>query len=147
MPQQRLFAATFRVYYEDTDAGGVMYHARYLNFFERARTEWLRQLGINQSQLAKRHDLVFAIRHVQVNYRRPARLDDCLQVSCEVADSGLASLKFSQRMHNQDGQLLAEARVEAACVRASDFKPLPWRKTVLAQHLASVLSHGNLKKI
>ncbi len=139
MPRQRPFFATFRVYYEDTDAGGVMYHARFLNFFERTRTEWLRQAGINQSQLAAEHDLVFAIRAAAVDYRKPARLDDWLSISCELLAAGPASLEFQQVMRKGDGQRLATARIKAACVRASDFRPVPWRKTVLAPILAAML--------
>lgn len=131
MPAHSPFFATFRVYYEDTDAGGVMYHARYLNFFERTRTEWLRSLGIDQSQLAAEHDLVFAIRQAQVDFFKPARLDDQLSISCELVASGPASWTFAQQMRcNQS--LLACASIKAACVRTSDFRAVPWRKTVLA---------------
>ncbi len=140
MPLQRPFFATFRVYYEDTDAGGVMYHARYLNFFERARTEWLRQVGIDQSRLAAEHDMVFAIRQAQVTFYKPARLDDCLQVSCQLKGVTAASMTFEQQMHSQEGRMLAAARVTAACVRASDFHPLAWRKTAVADIFAGIMA-------
>jgi len=138
MPQTRPFIATFRVYYEDTDAGGVMYHARYLNFFERTRTEWLRSQGINQSQLTAEHDLVFAIRQAAVDYHKPARLDDCLRISCQLSEIGPASCRFNQQMRDDRQRLLASAQIQAACLRASDFRPVPWRKTILAELFASM---------
>src|SRR5690606_10712998 len=83
-PRSRLplFSHQIRVYWEDTDAGGVVYHAQYLAFLERARSEWLRSLGRGQDALRREHDLVFAVRAMQVDFRAPARLDDALQVSC-----------------------------------------------------------------
>ncbi|MGH8261329.1 MAG: tol-pal system-associated acyl-CoA thioesterase, partial [Steroidobacteraceae bacterium] len=113
-----------RVYWEDTDGGGVVYHANYLRFLERARTEWLRAAGFSQQALADRQGLVFAVTDVEVSYRRPARLDDELLITCEPQPSGPASLSFAQRVLRRDGdELLVEAQVRIACVDARTFRP------------------------
>jgi acyl-CoA thioester hydrolase len=112
-----------RVYWEDTDGGGVVYHARYLNFFERARSEWLRSLGVGQALLAQEHDIVFAVRHVAVEFVQPARLDDQLLVSASPVRVGASRVGFEQDMRRAvDGELLATARVDAACLGATSFK-------------------------
>jgi acyl-CoA thioester hydrolase len=113
-----------RVYWEDTDAGGVVYHSQYLNFFERARTEWLRSRGIHQARLAEETGVVFAIRRMQVDWRYPARLDDLLDVSVHTVTAGATRLDFHQDMKRAgDGKLLATATVTAACLDAATFKP------------------------
>ncbi|MEE4173484.1 MAG: tol-pal system-associated acyl-CoA thioesterase [Xanthomonadales bacterium] len=113
-----------RVYWEDTDAGGVVYHGQYLNFFERARTEWLRSRGIHQARLAEETGVVFAIRRMQVDWRYPARLDDLLDVSVHSVTAGATRLDFHQDMERAgDGKLLATATVTAACLDAATFKP------------------------
>ena len=112
-----------RVYWEDTDGGGVVYHARYLNFFERARTEWLRALGMNQSVLAREHGIVFAVRRMEVDFRQAARLDDELRVGAQLVHLGAARVVFEQAMHRAaDGALLAGAKVQVACLAADSFK-------------------------
>ena len=113
-----------RVYWEDTDAGGVVYHAQYLAFLERARTEWLRALGKGQERLRADHDLVFAVRAMRIDFRAPARLDDWLDVSVAVREVRKASLVFAQAIH-RDGMLLLDAEVRVAALRASDFRPRP----------------------
>ena len=113
-----------RVYWEDTDAGGVVYHAQYLAFLERARTEWLRALGKAQERLRAEHDLVFAVRAMRIDFRAPARLDDWLDVSVAVREVRKASLVFAQAIH-RDGMLLLDAEVRVAALRASDFRPRP----------------------
>ena len=113
-----------RVYWEDTDGGGIVYYANYLKFLERARTEWLRSLGFVQSQLALDPGIVFAVRSVQVDYRRPARLDDELFVSCTLEDHGAASLMFGQQVLRGD-ELLVSARVRIACLDAAAMRPAP----------------------
>ncbi len=118
-----IYRAKFRVYYEDTDAGGVVYHANYLNFFERVRTDWLRSCGIVQSRLAAQHDLKFAIHSMHIEYISPARLDDLITVSCQPVTFRNASMDIAQSMH-VDERLLARAQVRAVCIRASDFKPV-----------------------
>ena len=113
-----------RVYWEDTDGGGVVYYANYLRFLERARTEWLRAHGFSQSELAVDPGILFSVVEVNIRYRRPARLDDLLLISCEPALDGAASLVFSHRMWrgSEAGELLAEAEVRVACVGAASFK-------------------------
>ncbi len=113
-----------RVYWEDTDAGGVVYHSQYLNFFERARTEWLRSRGVHQARLAAETGVVFAIRRMQVDWLFPARLDDLLDVSVHSVTAGATRLDFHQDMRRaEDGRHLASATVTAACLDAATFKP------------------------
>jgi acyl-CoA thioester hydrolase len=119
------FSWRTRVYWEDTDGGGVVYYANYLKFMERARTEWLRMLGHSQMELAETHGFVFAVVEVKVNYRRPARLDDELLVSCVPVPEGRASLRFKQTVTRTGGTLLAEGEVRVACVDAKTFRPRP----------------------
>lgn len=111
-----------RVYWEDTDAGGVVYYATYLKFLERARTEWLRSLGVEQGELVAEHGVVFVVRRVEADYHRPARFDDALQVTCRLEETGRASLAIAQTVERA-GELLLSARVRAACVTADGFRP------------------------
>lgn len=113
---------TLRVYWEDTDAGGVVYYANYLKFFERARTEWLRALGVQQSGLQLQADCIFVVAEVHLRYLVAARLDDCITVTVEVTEQGKASLQLAQQAWRGD-TLLAEGRVRVGCVRASTLKP------------------------
>ena len=113
-----------RVYWEDTDAGGVVYHARYLAFMERARSEWLRAGGIHQDALREHEDLVFVVRAMDLDFRAPARLDDQLRVSVRLLESRGASFVVIQRIERGEA-LLVEARVRIAALRASDFRPRP----------------------
>ena len=119
-----MFTHPVRVYWEDTDAGGVVYHAQYLAFLERARTEWLRDLGYDQELLRREHDLVFAVRAMSIDFRRPARLDDALRVSVALTACRGASLLLAQSIE-RDGDCLLEAEVRCASLRASDFRPRP----------------------
>jgi acyl-CoA thioester hydrolase len=107
------FALPVRVYYEDTDAGGVVYYANYLRFLERARTEWLRTLGFDQSVLMAQ-GIAFAARSISAEYLKPARLDDALTVISSVESLGRAQLVFAQRVE-RDGELLLEAKMRIAC--------------------------------
>jgi acyl-CoA thioester hydrolase len=111
-----------RVYWEDTDGGGVVYYANYLKFMERARTEWLRSLGHVQSELAEKFGFVFAVVEVNVHYRRPARLDDELAISCVPVPEGNASIRFRQVVRRGE-QTLVEGEVRVACVDARSFRP------------------------
>ncbi|MGB0712894.1 MAG: tol-pal system-associated acyl-CoA thioesterase [Gammaproteobacteria bacterium] len=113
-----------RVYYEDTDAGGVVFYANYLKFMERARTEWLRSLGYGQQQLIDEGRYLFAVRRAEVDYRRPARLDDELLVVTRIAVRKRASLTFDQRVERA-GELLAQGRVQVACLDPGSFRPCP----------------------
>jgi acyl-CoA thioester hydrolase len=118
------FVWPVRVYYEDTDAGGVVYHARYLHFLERARTEWLRAIGVDQSRLKRERGLVFVVGRLSLSFRRPARLDDELHATCVLAERRGASLRFTQELRRADsGELLLDAEVLAACVNADSFRP------------------------
>ncbi len=113
-----------RVYWEDTDAGGVVYYANYLRFLERARTEWLRAHGFTQSALALDPGVLFSVVEVNIKYLKPARLDDLLLISCAAALDGAASMAFTQSIHRgvENGVLLAQAQVRVACVSARTFR-------------------------
>lgn len=117
------FHLPIRVYYEDTDAGGVVYHTGYIRFFERARTEWLRALGYSQDQLAQEAGVLFTVVELTVRFLKPARLDDLLQVLAQPERTGGASLLFAQEARNADGELLAQGQVRVACVDARSMKP------------------------
>lgn len=116
-----------RVYYEDTDLGGVVYYANYLKFLERARSEWLRHLGVSQSRLLESERLLFAITAVEVNYLKPARFEDELTVTVVLERLRRASMAFGQeiRRRGPDGELLCTARVTAACLDADSMRPRP----------------------
>jgi len=117
------FVLPVRVYYEDTDAGGVVYHTGYIRYFERARTEWLRALGYSQQKLAQEVGVLFTVVDLSVSYMKPARLDDELQVLARVDATGGASLEFGQEVRNADGAVLAQARVRVACVDRVSLRP------------------------
>ncbi len=115
-----------RVYYEDTDSGGVVYYANYLRFMERARSEWLRSLGIGQSRLMEQDGLIFVVRHVELNYLKPARFDDTLQVTVAVSGRGRASLTFDQQvLLDVEGEpvVLCCGEIKIACVDAATMRP------------------------
>ena len=111
-----------RVYYEDTDAGGVVYYANYLRFMERARTEWLRAMGFEQSQLAAQLRVLFVVRAVNIDYLRPSRFDDSLQVTVEVVNVGGSRIRFVQRVLRGDEELV-RAAVDVVCVNTDTFRP------------------------
>lgn len=117
-----MFFWTLRVYYEDTDTGGIVYYANFLKFFERCRTEWLRALGIDQARLAAELGLQFVVVSTAVQYLKPARLDDALTVSAQIARRGRASLEFAQEARRGD-ELLATGQVKVACVCAATLAP------------------------
>lgn len=117
------FAHQCRVYYEDTDAGGVVYYVNYLKFMERARTERLRALGFVQSQLVG-ENLLFVVHSAEARYHAPARLDDELMVTAEITELNRASLRFKQQVWRmKDTTLLCEGQFMVACVRADNFRP------------------------
>ncbi|MBF0145243.1 MAG: tol-pal system-associated acyl-CoA thioesterase [Magnetococcales bacterium] len=118
------FAWPIRVYYEDTDSGGVVYHSVYLNFMERARTEWLRSLGFDQSALARDRGLVFAVSRIQVHFLAPARMDDALLITLTLAKQGGASLHLHQQiLHMPNRRPLVRAEVRIAMLNRA-FKPV-----------------------
>lgn len=115
-----------RVYYEDTDSGGVVYYANYLRFMERARTEWMRAQGFEQDRLREEQGLLFAVRSAQVDFLAPAHFNDQLDVSAEVIGRGHASLTLRQDVTRAGAaQVLCSARVKIACLDAQAFKPRP----------------------
>jgi acyl-CoA thioester hydrolase len=119
-----------RVYYEDTDAGGVVYHSNYLNFMERARTEWLRDLGFEQTYLKEDLKIIFVVHSMSIAFKRPAKFNDLLEVGSEIEKQGHGSLVFSQKI-TVNNQLLVQAQVKLACVNALTFKPCVIPKPVL----------------
>ncbi len=123
--QPELFTYSFpvRVYFENTDAGGVVYHAEYLKFLERARTEWLRHLGFDHQALARQHRVVFVVTAIAVDFLRAARLDDPLAVSVQLESLGKVRCVFAQEIRRED-DLLVKARVTVACVTGEQFKPV-----------------------
>ncbi|MBM4190302.1 MAG: tol-pal system-associated acyl-CoA thioesterase [Betaproteobacteria bacterium] len=116
------FVWPVRVYWEDTDAGGVVYYANYLKFLERARSEWLRTLGIHQRELATQEDVLFVVRRVEVDYLKPARFEDALAVQSRITEMGRASLTMAQQIRRGD-EVLLSAQVKLACVSASAMRP------------------------
>jgi len=120
-----------RVYYEDTDTGGVVYHSQYLNFMERARTEWLRSLGFEQDVLIKQHHCIFAVHSMQINFKRPARFNDALIVRSRLVSISGASLSFEQKVFCEN-ELLCQAEVKVACLDSNRFRPMPIPSFILA---------------
>jgi acyl-CoA thioester hydrolase len=117
-----VFRLPVRVYWEDTDAGGVVFYANYLKFFERARTEWLRSLGVEQQALREATGAIFVVGETSVRYLRPARLDDLLQVTAVLHETGRASMTIAQQAWRGD-ELLAEGDIRIGCVDAQSFRP------------------------
>ena len=116
------FALNVRVYYEDTDATGVVYHANYLRYFERARTEWLESRGLGHRTLAERYGVMFTLVDLSLRFRRPARLDDRLRVSAAVAERRPARVIFEQGIACDD-VFLVQGQFTVACVKVADFRP------------------------
>lgn len=140
------FSWPARVYWEDTDGGAIVYYANYLRYLERARTEWLRARGHSQQELARDPGILFTVVSLSVDYRAPARLDDELQITCEPALEGAASLRFAQRIYRapgmDGGQLLLEANVRVACVDAHTRRPQRLPRFLTEALAAPGLSHG-----
>jgi acyl-CoA thioester hydrolase len=123
--QTPLFTFDFpqRVYFEDTDAGGVVYHAQYIKFLERARTEWLRHLGFTNSELEGKYKMLFIVSEIAVEFVKPARLDDAINISVGVEDVGRVRMTFHQEIRRGE-DILVKARVSVATVSAESFKPI-----------------------
>lgn len=117
------FSWPIRVYYEDTDSGGIVYYANYLKFMERARTEWLRALGFTQRDLAEREGVVFVVRSLAIEYLRPSRFDDSLQVTVEPVKVGAGQIVVAQEVRRA-AELLASAEVRLACVNVATLRPV-----------------------
>lgn len=120
-----------RVYYEDTDASGVVYHAAYLRFAERARTEMLRAGGVDHRRLRSRHGVAVAVRDCSIDYRAPARLDDDLEVGARIVGLGAAAMRVEQTVR-RGGAVLARLRLRLVCLRARDGRPTRWPACVRA---------------
>lgn len=134
------FAFPIRVYWEDTDAGGVVFYANYLKFFERARTEWLRSMHIEQQKLREQVGGMFVVTHAELSYLRPARLDDALLVTAELQSAGRASLSIAQKAFlqppassDQPPQLLSEGTIRIGWVDATTLRPARIPQILLEQ--------------
>ena len=132
-----------RVYYEDTDAGGVVYYANYLRFMERARTEWLRALGIDQDALIKELNVLFAVRSVTVGYKKPARFNDALTVTVVPHALKPASISFKQDINQQgdEANIVTTGEVNVVCLNAKDFSPNP-----IPKNLYKIIQSGEIKQ-
>lgn len=126
------FNIAVRIYYEDTDTGGVVYYANYLKYMERARSDWLRALGFSQAELASENQVVFAVRSVKLNFIKPARLDDLLTVTAAVVRRGPASLVFAQVVR-RGAAVLCTGEVKIACLDARAFAPVPIPAAVVSR--------------
>lgn len=120
MPMLNKFS--YRIYYEDTDAGGVVYYANYLKFFERARTDFLRELGINQSQLLQEQSVCFVVRKCEIEYISPIKLDDMILVDVEIVNVSATTITMNQKIH-RDNKMLSSLKVEIVCVASKSFRP------------------------
>lgn len=116
------FAWPVRVYYEDTDSGGVVYYANYLKFLERARTEWLRALGFEQTELLRDYNVLFVVRRVEIDYLRPARFNDALTVTLAVRGMGRSWVELDQTA-TRGAEVLVTAHIKIVCVNGQSFKP------------------------
>ena len=131
MPKE--FSWSVRVYYEDTDAAGVVFYANYLRYMERARTEWLRSVGFEHKTLIEDHGILFAVKKLTIDYIRPGRLDDLLTVTSQLITTRGASLIFKQNINNENGELLSQAEVKVACLNATTLKASPMPDTLLLE--------------
>jgi acyl-CoA thioester hydrolase len=130
------FSFPVRIYYEDTDAGGVVYHANYLNFFERARTEWLRSVGYEQDELRKIDKIIFAVRHIEISYLKPAVFNDQLIVSVKLISNRGCRIEVEQQIIRKgeggDNTVLSIGKVQVVCVDANTFRPKKIPNNMLA---------------
>ena len=118
-----MFQWNIRVYFEDTDSGGVVYHANYLKFMERARTEWLRSLGLSQTKLKKEDKVIFVVRHIDIQYKIPARFNDALVVNTNRIKTTDYSIILKQNIF-RDAEIISQGQVEIVCVNSEIFKPV-----------------------
>ena len=127
------FNLQVRVYYEDTDAGGVVYHSNYLNFMERARTEWLRHAGFEQDTLIEEKEILFAVRKISIDYNMPASFNDLLNIKTRITEQRKASLLFEQIVFNQTEEIICRAEIKIACIDSNTLKPKPIPETILSE--------------
>ncbi len=134
MTSTKEFIWPIRVYYEDTDSGGVVYYANYLKFMERARTEWLRTLGFEQDQLAEQEGIIFAVRRAEIDFISAARFNDALEVRVGIVERKRASLIFRQEITNTtDGRAICNGTIQIASVDATEFRPRPIPDSILKE--------------
>jgi acyl-CoA thioester hydrolase len=119
----KTFSFPVRIYFEDTDSGGVVYHSNYLKFMERARTEWLRSVGIDQRHLKHEELIIFVVHRIDIQYKLPARFNDDLVVKSELIEIGSSKIEFRQMIY-RDEELLIDAHVDIACIDSEKFKPV-----------------------
>ena len=119
----KTFSLPIRIYFEDTDSGGVVYHSNYLKFMERARTEWLRSIGIDQRHLKQDHQIMFVVHRIDIQFKLPARFNDDLIVKSELKDIGSSKIEFRQMIYRND-EMLIDANVDIACIDSEKFKPV-----------------------
>lgn len=127
------FVWPVRVYWEDTDAGGVVYYANYLRFLERARTEWLRAMGVEQEPLRREQGILLVVATVVANYRRPARYGNLLEVRSRITELGRVSLTFDQHIYRDGGELLMDAATRVGCIDAETFRPRPLPEIIVRE--------------
>jgi len=132
MPGKPNFSLAMRVYWEDTDAGGVVYYANYLKFMERCRTEWLRSLGVDQHALRRERGLQFAVVEAAVKYLSPAVLDDEIVVTAELQRLGGATIQFNQTVWRREVQLI-DGNIRVACLDSGSLKPRPVPKDLFTE--------------
>ena len=129
----KTFSFPIRIYFEDTDSGGVVYHSNYLKFMERARTEWLTSMGIDQRHLKHHAHIMFVVHRIDIQYKFPAHFNEDLVVKCELIDIGSSKIEFRQMIY-RDNELLIDASVNVACIDSEKFKPVripsPIKKTM-----------------
>ena len=119
----KTFSLPVRIYFEDTDSGGVVYHSNYLKFMERARTEWLRSLGIDQRHLKNTEHMIFVVHRIDIQYKLPARFNDDLIVKSELKNIGSSKIEFRQMIYRND-EMLIDASVDIACIDSEKIKPV-----------------------
>ena len=130
------FRWNVRIYYEDTDAGGIVYHANYLRYMERARTEWLRRLGFEQDELSQRDQVFFVVKKMNIDYRSPARFNDEIEVLCAIARCGRASIEFDQDIVRNE-VTLCRAQVKVGCVDTTSMRPC-----AIPTHIYAEMQHA-----
>lgn len=127
------FSWPVRVYYEDTDAGGVVYYANYLKYLERARTELLRKLGFEQDRLAQEEGIIFAVHKVTIDYLKPAFFNELLNVSARISGLGGASIVFAQSIQNHQDETLCQAEIKIACLNKNTMKPASIPASIISE--------------
>lgn len=129
------FSQSYRIYYEDTDAQGVVYYANYLKFFERARTDYLRNIGISQSKLIAEENIIFVVRRCEIDYFRPAKLDDMLDIDVQIKEVTSTRIKMLQNA-STNSKILTSLNVEIVCVDNINYRP-----TAIPQNLKQILEN------